>query len=461
MSSIEAQQPPAPASLRSRAFRAGSWALMGHFSSLALRFVGTIILTRIFAPEAFGILAVVMSVQVVVTLLTDIGLRQAVIQSPNGEKREFLNTAFTLQIVRGFFIWGLSAIFAAGLAIAMTHRLLPSQSVYADPQIPAYLVVASFSAVLLGLQSMKATTAGRNLQMERLFVIEIVAQFASLIFVILLGWVTRSLWSYIFGMLLSAAITALLTHCMLNGSSDRLGWDRLATRELFRFGRWTFLSSMLSAFAANGDRLLLGGWLNAQMLGFYSVAYNLASVPDGLVGRVFGGVSFPALSEAARQQPHRVPEIYFRMRWLTDAALLFIAGFLFSAGSAIVHLLYDPRYAAAGWMLEYLSFGLLFARYGISQSAYLALGRPEYVTILSVTKLISLFSFATVLFYAFGVQGAVLGIAFHMLPTTLCTFYLNRKHGLNSLRLELGVLFTWVIGWLIGIGLSKVIFACC
>ncbi|MBT1515634.1 oligosaccharide flippase family protein [Bradyrhizobium sp. SRL28] len=435
--------------------------MIGHFFSLALRFVGTLILTRIFAPEAFGILAVVMSVQVVVTLLTDIGLRQAIIQSRNGDKQEFLNTAFSLQILRGIFIWAMNCVCAAGLWIAIAHELLPAHSVYADPQVPIYLAVASFSAVLLGLQSMKAITAGRNLQLERLFIVEIIAQLASLIFVILLGWATRSLWAYIYAMLFSAAITAVLSHCILKGSSDRLGWNREASRELFRFGRWTFLSSMLSAFAANGDRLLLGGWLNAQMLGFYSVAYSLASVPDGLAGRIFGAVSFPVLSEAVRLQPQRVPEIYFRMRWITDAALLLIAGFLFSSGSAIVNLLYDPRYVSSGWMLEYLSFGLIFARYGLSQNAYLALGRPEYVTILSVTKLISLFSLVTVLFYAFGVQGAVLGVAFHMLPTSICTLYLNRKHHLNNLRLELGVLVSWIFGWLAGLGFSKVVLVCC
>jgi O-antigen/teichoic acid export membrane protein len=435
--------------------------LVGHFFSLALRFVGTVILTRIFTPEVFGMLAIVMSVQVVITLLTDIGLRQAVIQSPNGDKRELLDTAFTLQILRGFLIWAVSALVSIGLEIASTYHLIPNQSAYADPDLPMYLAVASFSAVLMGFQSMRATSAGRHLQVERLFIIELIAQFIGLLFIIVLGWITRSVWAYVLGALLSAALTVLLTHSVLKGPSDRLGWNRAALGELFRFGRWTFLSSMLSAFAANGDRLLLGGWLNPQMLGFYSVAYNLASVPDVLAGKIFGTVSFPALSEAARLQPQRVPEIYLRMRWIMDAALLFIAGFLFSAGSTIVYLLYDPRYAAAGWMLEYLSFGLLFARYGLSQNAYLALGRPDYVTILSITKLISLLLLVAVLFYGFGVRGAVLGVAFHMLPTSLWTFYLSRKYCLNSLRLEFGVPASWVLGWMLGWGFFRIIRSCC
>ncbi|MBR0697776.1 oligosaccharide flippase family protein [Bradyrhizobium lablabi] len=421
-----------------------------------LRFIATVILTRIFSPDAFGILAVIMSVQVVIALLTDIGLHQAVIQSKNGSDPALLNTAFTLQIGRGFFIWLLTLGLAGGLSVAIKYELVPGHSVYSNPQLPLYLGVVSLSAAISGFQSMKAITAGRNLQLGRLLVIELVTQLLGLVFIISIARITESLWSYIFGMLLSAAIAVFLSHVVLNGHPDRPGWSRDAAKELFQFGRWTFLSSFLSAFAANGDRLLFGVWFTPQLLGLYSIAYNLATVPEGLVNRVFGTVSFPALSEAARVQPRRFPEIYFRMRWITDSALLFLAGFLFSAGSMIVSIIYDARYTEAGWMLEYLSFGLIFVRYGLSQNAYLALGRPDYVSILSLAKLISLFSFASIFFYLFGVKGAVLGVAFHMLPTSLCTFYFNRKHGLNSLRLEICVLATWIFGWLVGVGCSAI-----
>jgi hypothetical protein len=98
-STIQQELPVQPGgSLRSRVFRAGSWALLGHFLSLALRLAGSLILTRIFAPGVFGILAVVFAVQVLISLLTDIGIRQAVIQSRNGGDPSVLNTAWTLQI---------------------------------------------------------------------------------------------------------------------------------------------------------------------------------------------------------------------------------------------------------------------------------------------------------------------------------------------------------------------------
>jgi O-antigen/teichoic acid export membrane protein len=436
--------------LRSRVLRAGSWALFGHFLTLALRFIGNLILTRIFAPEIFGILAVVSSVLTVISLLADMGLRQAVIQSANGKNSAFLNTAWTLQILRGFLIWSFGAIFAVVIYVAGNRDLLPAGSVYTSPGLPAYIVVASFSAVLWGFQSMKAVTADRNLDLKRVIAIELLVQIVSLLLVVWLGWATRSIWSYIAGGLFSAAIAAALSHIWLSGPMDRFAWNKTALQELARFGKWTFVSSAIAAFAMNGDSLLLGGWVGAAVLGYYSIASNLASLTEGVAGRIYGSVSLPALSEIARLQPHRFPELHFRLRWVTDAVLLSIAGFLFATGAEIIKLLYDPRYSSAGWILQWLSFSLLFTRYGVVHSAYLALGRPEYNTAINITKVISLFTIVPLLFYTFGLPGAVIGIAFHMCPTVLWIFYFNGRHGLNNFRFEIFILGMWPLGWLTG-----------
>jgi O-antigen/teichoic acid export membrane protein len=121
--------------------------------------------------------------------------------------------------------------------------------------------------------------------------------------------------------------------------------------------------------------------------------------------------------------------------------------------------LYDERYAPAGWMLQLLSFGLLFARYGLAQNAYLALGRPSYLTAINVAKVISLFVLVPGLFHAFGIQGAIAGIAFYLLPSVLWVFWFNQRHGLNNVRLELAVLCMWPLGWLGGFALLALVHA--
>src|SRR5258708_7219123 len=117
-------------SLKVRVLQAGSWSIFIHFVSLIIRLVSSLITTRIFTPDVFGILGIAMVIHVLITILSDIGLQQAVIQSPNGDSRIFLNTAWTLQIIRGCFIWGVCLCVAAGLHIAGMWGDLPADSVY-------------------------------------------------------------------------------------------------------------------------------------------------------------------------------------------------------------------------------------------------------------------------------------------------------------------------------------------
>ncbi|MHB8885741.1 MAG: oligosaccharide flippase family protein [Methylovirgula sp.] len=434
-------------SLKLRVFRAGSWVLFGHIAAQIIRLASNLVMTRLLAPNVFGIMAVASVVHVVISLLADIGLRQAVIQSPNGANRAFLNTAWTLQVLQGWWIWVLCAAAALGLHIAGTRGLFPADSVYATPILPVILTVISFTAIIRGFQSMKVCAVNRNLDLKRVTQLELFSSIVSLLVTALLGWMTHSIWSFVAGTLVGSAMTMLLSHFWFAGPTDRFQWNRKALRELLHFGKWIVISSALGIVATNGDRLLLADWFSPTALGQYSIALNLAMVLDAGASRLFSSVCMPAMSEIVRQGPDRLPALYFRMRWISDAAFVGMAGFLFAAAEWIVRFLYDARYASAGAMLQILSFALLFSRYGLTQNAYLAIGRPSYITALNFVRLVSLFIMVPGLFYLFGIRGAIAGTVFYQLPAIIVMLWFNRRHGLNSVVHELLALCVWPLGW--------------
>jgi O-antigen/teichoic acid export membrane protein len=437
-------------SLKARVFRAGSWTLFGYSVALVLRLLGNLIMARLLAPEAFGIMAMATTINVIVGLFSDIGLRQAIIQSKNGQNEEFLNTAWTVQIVRGAWIWVACLLIAGGLYFADRAGWVPTNNVYGNSILPAIIAVGSFSSVILGFQSMKLTIMSRRLELRRVTLIDLIQMTASYAVAIVMGWLTHSVWSFIVNGIVGSIVYTLLSHFWLSGHRDQLAWSRPALNEILRFGRWVFVSSIIGVLAMNGDRLLLGGWITAASLGFYSIASGLSSMVDGIAGRIFANVSLPALGEIARDRPERVPEVYTRMRWGADTLYIVVAGFLYATGQKIITILYDPRYLPAGDMLQLLSFGLLFSRYSLAQSAYVALGKPNYVAALNVAKVISLFALVPTMFYFFGIRGAILGVALYLLPTVPLIYWFNHKHGLNNFRLEVGVLAMWPLGWLAG-----------
>jgi O-antigen/teichoic acid export membrane protein len=440
----------APRSLKHRVLSAGAWTFVGYGAALVLRLLGNLVISRLLSPDVFGIMAVCTAVQVIVALTGDIGLRQAVVRSENGHDPVFLNTAWTFQILRGLSIWLICVGTALVIYVLNVFGALPEGSVYTSASLPFLIAATSFSTVIQSLQSIKVISLGRGLDLRRITIIELVQIVIGLSVAVTLAWATRSIWSFVASALVGSTISVLAGHLWLPGLRDRLAWDRRSINELLHFGKWSSLSSFVGVVASNGDRLLLGGWLPTVSLGHYSIASNLASVVDGIGGRVFGSVSLPALSEIARLQPHRLGEVFFRMRRGADAAYVGSSGFLFAAGSAIIAFLYDARYAAAGQMLQLLSLNLLFSRYGLAQDVYIALGKPNYLTAINTTKLISLFIVLPLMFHLFGIQGAVLGMAVYAFPIVPLIFWLNQSHGLNNFRFEFLILGMWPVGWLAG-----------
>jgi O-antigen/teichoic acid export membrane protein len=444
----------APLTLKQRALRAGVWSFAGFGLSQVVRLAGSLVMTRLLVPEMFGVMAVVMMVTAIISLLSDIGLNQHIIQSRRGTDPAFLDTAWVVQIVRGFLLWLIALLVSAAVHAAGAAGVLPGESVYAFPGLPILIAVSAFAVVIQGFQSTKIATADRSFNQKRLAQLELGVQVAGLAAMIALAWATRSIWALVAGGLVSSLAKTVLSHTWMSGHSNRLRLERSALRDMLGFGKWVFISSAVGVLAANGDRLLLGGLVDAHVLGLYAIASLIIGAIEAGVTRLFATVSLPALSEIARNDAGRLREVYNRLRVPADLALLFLAGLLFAAGQWVIDILYDPRYAPAGAMLQVLALYLFMFRYGLAQQLYLAVGLPRYVAVINGVRMVALYALVPPFFYLAGMQGALWGLALHGLATLPFIYKFNRRLGVLDVRRELMVLVALPVGYLFGASLN-------
>jgi len=436
--------------LRQRVFRAGRWSFAGYGLSQAIRLGSNLVMTRLLAPEMFGVMAISIMVTVILGMLSDIGLQQNIVQSPRGDDPAFLDTAWVIQIIRGGILWLIALVLSIALYFANLYGMFPAQSVYASAVLPLVIAVSSIGAVISGFASTKIATAYRKFNQQRIVQIEVVSQLAALTVMIVAGIATRSIWALVAGGLVATLTTTLLSHLWISGAPNRFRSEKKALRELIGFGKWIFVSSAVGILAINGDRILLGGYVDAHTLGLYAIAVLIVGSVEGLLSRLFATVSLPTLSEVARNHSERLRDIYYKLRVLSDLFLLFIAGLLFAAGHLAIDLLYDSRYSAAGGMLQVLALSLFTVRYGVAHQIYLALGMPRCLAIINTVRFMSLFILVPAFYYVAGMQAAIWGIALHGLATVPFVYYFNQKLGLNDFRRELLVLIAFPIGFLCG-----------
>lgn len=364
-------------SLKRRSFRAGAWAGGGHALSQVLRLLGNLALTRLLMPEAFGLMAVISTIALALGLLSDIGSGTIIVQSKRGADEAFLHTAWTLQIIRGVVVWLIGLLISLGLLLGQSASFFAAGTVYADPRLPGLLAVSMFGMVLWGFVSINGKLAERQLDLKTVSIIEFSVQVLSLIVMVLIAYITRSIWALVIGGLFTATLQCVFTHTLLKGPRPRFRLEHEATKELIGKGKWVLASSLLGFIAMNGDRMLLGGLIDSATLGLYSIAFGLATIAPSALSSVFGKVIYPAFSEVVRERPADIEATYRKFQQLTDACLGLLSGFLFVTSAAVVGLLYDARYQGAGHIFGILALGSIGVRFLVVEQIYVAMGRPS------------------------------------------------------------------------------------
>ncbi|MBL8861156.1 MAG: oligosaccharide flippase family protein [Planctomycetes bacterium] len=418
--------PPSPGqaeaptrSLSARATRGAVWSMTSFGGGQLLRLAGNLVLSRLLFEEAFGLMALVNAFLVGLALFSDIGVGPSIVQNERGDDRRFLDTAWTMQVVRGFVLWAVSCAGAA-----------PFAAFYGDPRLAWVLPVAGTTALIAGLNSTKLFTANRHLHLRSLFFVEIGGQAFSLATMVSWAWVDRSVWALVAGGIAHALMRMILSHALLPGAGNRLAWEARSVRALFQFGRWIFLSTVLTFLVQQADRLIFGQMIPIALLGVYSIAAMLAALPTTAVGSIAIQVAFPFISRI-RQRGDDVAAAFVRVR----RPLLVCGGWMLSGlmagGPLVVRILYDERWHAAGWILQLLAVaGWFFVLVSTNEMFLLAMGQSRMLAVAGASKLAGMLLLIPVGFALGGFEGAVGGYVGSALLHYLVSLATARAHGL-------------------------------
>jgi O-antigen/teichoic acid export membrane protein len=394
-------------------------------------------MTRLLVPEMFGLMSIISVLIMGLSLFSDLGLRQSIIQSKRGRDERFLNTIWSFQIIRGFSIWGISVLVAIGVYIGQVLHWMPTNTVYAEPLLPYIIPVSTLGMIIGAFEPTWTALASRDLQQARLVKIELTCQVIGVIAMVSMALYTRSIWALVLGSLCSGITRSIIVHFIIKEKRNHFEIDKTYISEIFNFGKWIFLSSIIGFLAMNGDKLLLGGLISTKDLGIYNIAAFMIGAVSTIVSRLLGGVAYPALSETVRDRPYDLHRIYYRFRLPFDAGIMFLAGLLFISGQTIIRILYDSRYEDAGWMLNVLALSLVALRYNLADQSYLALGKPKMMTMLTLTRTIALFVLLPIAYNQFGLHGAIWAIVISYFSSFPMAIYYKNKHQLLDIKKEL------------------------
>ena len=402
-------------SLKKQAVRGTIWTVFGYGSSQGLRFAGNLILTRLLVPDLFGLMALVQIFIRGLSLFSDIGIRPSIIRSDRGDDPIFLNTAWTIQVIRGFGLW------IGCLAIA-----LPVSNYYENPRLLWLIPIVGLTTIISGFNSTSLASLNRHLEVGKLSLLELGVQIVSLFILIVWATISPSIWALVGGNLISVSLMALCSHHLNSGKPNRFTWDSEAIKEIISFGKWIFLSTAMTFLASEADRILLGKFFSLELLGIYVVAFTFADIPRQVSLKVSTQILLPTFSQLLNQPRKTVKAKIIKKRWNMLLLLGGIVTVLFCFGDLIILNLYDSRYQQAAWMLPIIAIGLWPLLLCTTIDRFLmAIGKPIYSATGNCCKFIYMIVVIPIAFTKIGVLGAIIAIAFNDIP-----YYLAINYGL-------------------------------
>ncbi|WP_353473419.1 oligosaccharide flippase family protein [Salipiger sp. H15] len=325
------------ASLGARVLRSSLLTVGGFGFAQMLRLASNLLLTRLLFPEAFGLMALVSVFLMGLMQFSDVGVTPAILQSRRGDDRDFLDTAWTIQVLRG-----------AGLWLSACALAWPMSAFYDEPQLLQLLPAAALSLLIVGFRPTRMDSANRHLLLGRVTLIDLLTQSVGVVSAVLLAWATGSVWALVVSGLVSSLFEVIANSLLLPGQRNRFRMEAEARHELVHFGKWIFLSTVCGFFFSQGDKILIGKYLSLDAFGVYNIGYFLASFPMLLGGMVTRKVLIPIYRESPPRESRRNFLRLRKMRCSVTGPLLLLVASFAVCGHWLVALMYDDRYLAAG-----------------------------------------------------------------------------------------------------------------
>lgn len=426
-----------PQSLSRRALKAGLWTVGSHGTELVTRLLSTVILTRLLFPSAFGQIAASTSLIVGLSLISDVGIRTVVLQSPRGGGDDFVRTAWTLKVLRGLAMWLVLILICAIIRLPQLQKLMPDSSAFASTQFFPITVALGLNIIMDGFSSANEDLNMRLLNLKPIYVMNVTARLVSLPVMFAWAWLAPSVWALVGGALIKGLILLILSHAILPGPRMYFSWSRDYVREIMHFGKWINAASVATFVGTQSDRIVLGLLLPASVFGVYAIAKTLTEAAQTLFDRLSAALTLPVLGEVIRRDKRDLKDRYYRFRLPFDCSAPLLGGFLVITGSLIANVLYDARYADAGPLLQIMGISFPIYTLFVIGPVFTANGEPRVAALVSIIRAVALLSFTVIGYLSDGLIGAVVGISIHRIVPGITYLYMGRKRNWIDLLKEL------------------------
>lgn len=352
-------------SLREKFFRGVFWVIASRALAQVVQFGTTLILARLLYPRDFGLFAMVGVAMSVSWSFAELGLTTAIVQA-RSLTREAEISAFWVTLGAGFLVGGV--LFCASQPLA---------AVYGEEIVTPLARTLAFATPITAAAVVPHGILLRRLDFKG-------EGYTELARVITYGGVAlpmaaagAGVWALVSGELAGAAVRTL-TAFGRAGWSPALEFKFRSVVGLVKFGANVSGAGLALAAKEQVDKFIIARTLGAQIVGGYSLALKVATVPQHRVARMIERVTFPAFASIQCDRV-RMAAVYNRVVATTALMTLPFLAWLAATARPFVEVVLGSRWVFIATPLAWLCVaGGFYALTTPVRSVILAAGKPGW-----------------------------------------------------------------------------------
>ena len=369
-------------SLKQQTISGMIWSFLQRFGTMSVSFFSNVVLARLLTPDDYGCIGMLMIFIALSNTFIDGGFGSALIQKKRPTQEDYSTIFYwniALSIVLYVILFLCAPLIADFYNIELLSRVL---------QVEGLVLITNAFGIIQSNQLRK------QLKFKSIAQVTLTATVISVIVAILMAFMGYGIWSLVAQQLVLSLATTILY--WVYSSWRPIGVFSWASfRELFGFGSFMLLSSLINAFCNNLNGLLIGKNFSASSMGYFSQSKKLEDVFSSSFEAVVGQVTYPVLVEVK----DRFDELK-KMLSQFNSLLLYIVTplmlLLNLLAAPVITLLLGEKWLPAVPYLEILTFqGIAISVMNVNYNAVAAIGHSK--TLFTSTLVKRVFTIASML----------------------------------------------------------------
>lgn len=394
------------------------WSAIERILTQGIQLGITLLLARLLGPTAFGLVGMLAVFIAIANVFVDSGFTSALIRKTDRSDGDLV-TAFYYNIVM------------AGLCYLALYISAPYISdFYQQTELQTLLRVLGITVLINAFTLIPRVKLNVVMDFKTQAKISVISLFISGSTALTLAISGYGVWALVIQTLLNASCTTLLFNLFVPWC-PRGALNKQSFNYLFGYGSKLLLSGLLDVTYNNLYQIIIGKKFTPAVVGQFTQANQLSSVPAATLTSIIQRVTFPLFSQL-QDNPEKMENAY-RLALKMAAMVIFplIAGLGIIAQPLLTALLGAQWQAAAG-LLSVLSLGyMLYPIHAINLNLLQVTGRSDLFLKLEILKKI-----IGVVILLFSIPYGVLAMCIGLSMTSYLSLLLNTYYTAKLTRIS-------------------------